>query len=292
MVSVLMTSYNREKYIRESIDSILRQDYKDFELIIVDDASTDSTWDIINEYTLRDKRVKAYRNSKNLGDYPNRNQAANYATGEFIKYLDSDDIMSSNCLSEMVSKMDSYPNAALGLISLFDDTLHIYKECLSPNELYQQFYFKGNLINCCPSRIIIRRKYFEILGRFHSDQYLSDTTFLLRACAKYDAVIFSKELIYWREHLEQEYLLAKKNNWYERYRFSYMMNHLMHDACPLLNIEKKMAIRNIKNRYARKFLFSLLKFDFKNAILIFNQCGFNIFDILVSFRRNSYPKII
>lgn len=287
-----MTSYNREKYIRESIDSVLGQNYNDFELIIVDDASTDSTWDIINEYRLRDKRIMAYRNSKNLGDYPNRNRAANYATGEFIKYLDSDDVMSANCLSEMVSKMEYYPNAALGLISLFDDKLHIHKECLSPNELYRQFYFKGNLINCCPSRIIFRRKYFEILGRFHLDQYLSDTTFLLRACAKYDAVIFSKELIYWREHLEQEYLLAKKNNWYEQYRFSYMMNHLMNDACPLLNIEKKMAIRNIKNRYARKIIFSLLKFDFKNAIIIFNQCGFNIFDILVSLRRNSYPKII
>ena len=67
MISIAMTTYNGEKYLKEQINSILNQVYKDFELIICDDCSNDSTWEILTEYEQLDKRIKIYRNDQNLG---------------------------------------------------------------------------------------------------------------------------------------------------------------------------------------------------------------------------------
>lgn len=65
-ISVNMPNYNCEKYIAKSIESILSQDFIDFEFIIIDDCSTDSSWGIIQSYSKRDKRIKAFRNKKNI----------------------------------------------------------------------------------------------------------------------------------------------------------------------------------------------------------------------------------
>jgi len=86
IVSVLMTSYNREDFIGEAIQSVLNSTFKDFELIICDDGSTDKTVEIARSFEKADPRVKVFINPKNLGDYPNRNQAASHATGKYLKY--------------------------------------------------------------------------------------------------------------------------------------------------------------------------------------------------------------
>ena len=75
-VSVLMTSYNRQDYIAAAIESVLASSLENFELIIVDDRSSDDTLSIARKYEQRDARIKVYLNEKNLGDYPNRNKAA------------------------------------------------------------------------------------------------------------------------------------------------------------------------------------------------------------------------
>ena len=91
LVSLLMTSYNREKYIGFAIESVLASTYTNWELIIVDDGSIDKTVEIAQQYEKKDGRIRFYRNEKNLGDYPNRNKAASYAGGKYIKYVDADD---------------------------------------------------------------------------------------------------------------------------------------------------------------------------------------------------------
>src|SRR5579862_3435759 len=115
LVSVLMTAYNREKYIAEAIESVLASMYKNFELIIVDDCSKDKTVDIARSYELKDSRIHVYVNEENLGDYPNRNRAASYAKGKYIKYVDSDDFLYPFGLWIMVSRMEAHPTAVVGL---------------------------------------------------------------------------------------------------------------------------------------------------------------------------------
>src|ERR1700710_1673857 len=102
LVSVLLTAWNREKYVGEAIERVLATTFTDFELIIVDDASTDGTVDIIRQYAEKDKRIRFYVNEKNIGDYPNRNKVASYATGKYLKYTDSDDVLYAHALQVLV----------------------------------------------------------------------------------------------------------------------------------------------------------------------------------------------
>jgi len=101
LVSILMTAYNREEYIGEAIESVLKNAYQNFELIIVDDGSKDQTVAIANAYANNDSRIKVFVNEKNIGDYPNRNKAASHATGEFMMYVDSDDKLNSDTLHKI-----------------------------------------------------------------------------------------------------------------------------------------------------------------------------------------------
>src|SRR5436853_5775843 len=106
LVSVLMTAYNREQFIGEAIESVLSSTYKNFELIIVDDCSGDSTVSIAKDYGRKDSRIKVYVNEKNLGDYQNRNKAATYASGKYLKYADSDDKLFPDGLNYCVRVME------------------------------------------------------------------------------------------------------------------------------------------------------------------------------------------
>ena len=91
MISVIMPAYNTDKYIKASIESVLRQTYADFELIIVDDGSTDQTGAILAEYQEKDKRIHVVH-QKNQGVSAARNRGIELAQGEYISFLDSDDL--------------------------------------------------------------------------------------------------------------------------------------------------------------------------------------------------------
>ena len=115
LISVLLTAYNRERYIAESIESVLAQTNGDFELIVSDDRSSDGTVAIANDYARRDSRIRVSSNERNLGDYPNRNHVASLARGRFLKYHDSDDIMYRHCLQAMAEPLEAEPRAGFAL---------------------------------------------------------------------------------------------------------------------------------------------------------------------------------
>ena len=104
-VSVLMPIYNVEKYLRESIDSVLKQTYPDFELILVDDGSPDGCGKIIDEYANKDDRVIAIH-QKNAGVDAARNNAIGRATGKYIAFIDSDDAYEKNYIERLVEAIE------------------------------------------------------------------------------------------------------------------------------------------------------------------------------------------
>lgn len=108
-ISVLMTAYNSQEYIAEAIESILNQTFTDFEFIIINDGSRDSTADIIAEYAKNDKRIKFIDNKKNQGLISVLNQGLDLCTGEYIARMDSDDIAINNRLDAQVQYMDKNP---------------------------------------------------------------------------------------------------------------------------------------------------------------------------------------
>ena len=104
LVSIVMPCYNTEKYIQESIESVLKQTYSNWELIIVDDCSTDNSWETINSYN--DNRIITLKNEKNSGAAISRNYALREAKGRWIAFLDSDDTWECNKLERQLKFMN------------------------------------------------------------------------------------------------------------------------------------------------------------------------------------------
>lgn len=100
-ISIIMPVYNKEKYLRDTIDAILRQDYENFELITVDDGSTDDSKIICSEYANKDDRVKVYH-IENGGVSNARNIGIRYATGDYIQFIDADDTINQNTFNKYI----------------------------------------------------------------------------------------------------------------------------------------------------------------------------------------------
>ena len=101
-VSLLIPTYNGEKYLAECLDSVLLQTFSDFEVLVVDDCSTDTTLEIAGEYAARDNRIRVLRNEKNLGLVGNWNHCVELASGEWIKFVFQDDLIEPECLEAML----------------------------------------------------------------------------------------------------------------------------------------------------------------------------------------------
>lgn len=106
-----MPTYNSERTIVDSIDSILAQKYTHWELIITDDCSSDSTIQILNTYALKDDRIKVYRNKKNSGAGFSRNNSIEKSKGKYIAFLDSDDIWNEYKLQKQIMFMEENNHA-------------------------------------------------------------------------------------------------------------------------------------------------------------------------------------
>lgn len=105
LVSIIMPTYNCEKYICETIDSVIKQTYQNWELIIVDDCSKDNTKAVLENYLEMDSRIIYHRLEKNSGAAVARNMAMDFAIGEYMAFLDSDDLWHSNKLEKQLSFM-------------------------------------------------------------------------------------------------------------------------------------------------------------------------------------------
>lgn len=105
-VSILIPVFNRKDYIVECIQSALDQTFTDFEIIVVDNASDDGTWEICKQFAATDKRVRIFQNETNIGPVRNWMRCAQEAKGTLSKILFSDDCLETNCLAELVPKLD------------------------------------------------------------------------------------------------------------------------------------------------------------------------------------------
>ena len=276
-VSVLMTAYNREKYIAEAIESVLASTFEDFELIIVDDASTDRTLEIADRYT-SDPRVQVHVNTENVGDYPNRNQAASFAHGKYLKYLDSDDVIYPHGLAVMVEIMEKFPQAALGLGQMpsMDNPFPLLIE---PREAYCQHYFSGGFFVAGPSGAIIRADAFRALKGFTAMHVAGDTDMWLRLGARYPVVCMMSDLVWWRRHPGQEY--QQKQDSYYFVNFHVLMEALTHEHCPLTRTDRVRAIRWMKYRRVHDVLhWALLKSNYRYAFALYRDSGLSLLDVL------------
>ena len=289
LVSVLMTAYNREKYIAEAIESVLASTYDNFELIIVDDCSTDNTVEIAKKFAAIDNRIKININDKNLGDYNNRNKAASYAVGKYLKYLDSDDIIYPWGLEIMVTCMEKFPEAGFGLMTQdFTPEKPLPVE-LTPRQSYLNFCFKGRLTSMGPTGAIIKNDAFKNIGGFSGKQYVGDTELWYALGAKYKLVCMPTSLIWWRQHEGQQIISESKNLEVKYTRYKTMQEPLLAIDCPLTENERMMAFTNVKNLYCRNIILKILRGNFKTAWNLKKMAKVSIYNLIISLKKNTYP---
>ncbi len=229
LVSVLMTAYNREKYIAEAIESVLASSFKDFELIIVDDCSKDRTVEIARRYT------------------------AAFACGKYLKYLDSDDVIYPHGLEVMVSSMERFPDAVLGLIRPQRNDRPDPAQ-ISPKEAYVQHFLKGGFLDAGPSGTIIQTLAFRKLGGFSGKRFVGDTEMWLRLAARWPVVRLVEGLVWWRRHEQQEIALGYSSYGNLEWSYRVAVASLMQRECPLNAEQKSRVLSFLKRAQARALL--------------------------------------
>jgi glycosyltransferase involved in cell wall biosynthesis len=175
-VSVCIPTFNAASYVGATIDSVLKQKFQDFEIIIVDNCSTDHTEAIVAEHKLLSEKIFFYKNEQNIGMADNFNKCLEYARGEYIKYLCADDLLLPDCLEQMVSGLDTHPEVSLvcgGRLSIngYGNSfgLHRYSsqtQIVQGHKAITRCLFGLNFIGE-PSAVLFRKS--ELLARFRND---------------------------------------------------------------------------------------------------------------------------
>lgn len=112
-VTLGVTTYNNERYLADALDAVLAQDFRDFEVVVCDNQSTDATWEICQKYADKDSRFRVYRNEQNLGHSRNFARVVGLARGEYFRLTAHDDLMAPSLLSRCVAALDANPRAVL-----------------------------------------------------------------------------------------------------------------------------------------------------------------------------------
>lgn len=256
LVSVLMTAYNRERYIGTAIESVLASTYGEFELIVVDDRSRDRTVEIARGYAEQDPRVRVYLNERNLGDYPNRNKAAAYATGKYLKYVDADDYLYPWGLDLLVRMMEEFPDAGWGLCSLPQVVERPYPFQLDPKQAYEHHYLGPGLFHKAPLSSIFRKEAFVKAGGFSDRRMVGDMEMWHRMALHFPVLLMPDGIVWYREHDSQEFNDA--GQFTVRYE-EITLQYLKDPACPLTAGQVSEILSRRKRQWLKFACFHFLR---------------------------------
>lgn len=279
-VSVLMTAYNREKYIAEAIESVIDSTYQNWELIIVDDCSKDKTVQIARAYEAKDQRINVYVNESNLGDYPNRNKAASYAKGKYLKYVDADDLIYPYGLEQLVHYMERFTDAGYGLCSLDQDEYRPFPFKLSPKQAYQRHYFECALFHKAPLSSIIRRDVFVQINGFSGKRMLGDFEMWHLLSQRFPVVLMPHGIVWYREHEEQE-MNDHRNDPFEPFKYLLLQKEMIaSDLCPLNGNERREICNKLNNRIAKSILSAFRRRGIRKGQELYENSSLSVFDLL------------
>ena len=237
LFSILTTVYNREDYIADAIESVLKSSYEGWELILVDDCSADKSFEICKKFAERDSRIRAYQNPQNLGDYANRNQAASHAKGKYLKYIDSDCCIYSYTLGILKTLADHFPQAALVLSASPPDRMPPFE--LSSRESLLVHFNEYQLLGRAPGSTLILKTAFDEVGGFPNVRHFGDSSLWLKLAAKYP-VLAAPEGWYWDRVLENnEKMIRLKTIKPIAEQLEYELNFLSDESLPLSSEERK-----------------------------------------------------
>ncbi len=189
IVSVIMPVFNGRRYAEEAIESILNQSFQDFELLIVDDCSTDETWKILQRYQqLNPEKVFIWRQPKNGGAFAATNRALEKARGKYIALMDSDDVALSNRLEKQVQFLESHQDILVvgGQVNIIDNQGTIVAQKHLPlhhKEIFEQYALIHPMVHptCMIRKVLPNGQTWSYHNRFGvNDDYFTLFTLLVQ----------------------------------------------------------------------------------------------------------------
>lgn len=281
-VSVIIPAYNALRYLPETIDSLFKQTFEDFEAIIVNDGSTDSIEDWFDG--IKDPRLKLI-SQVNQGQSKARNSGLEHAQGEFIAFLDADDLWEPSKLEKQVSLLMSNPEVGV----IYTWVAGIDSEGVLRGRVIKNFA-EGNVwkdltqhnILECGSTPLIRRICFAKVGVF--DERLppcEDLDLWLRIACHYNFLVIKEPLVYYRQHASssgKNWQVAEKN-------YIIALEKAFDNPPPTISLDELESLK------ARAFAMAYLRFLAWSAL----QSGTKDYKTAMAFRQKAhqyYPKII
>ncbi|MBD2464448.1 glycosyltransferase [Oscillatoria sp. FACHB-1407] len=199
LISVVLPVYNGEKTIQRTIESVLKQTFSDFELLIINDGSSDRTVEIVTQ--INDPRIRLF-SYPNSGVSASRNRGIAQATGEFISFIDADDLWTPDKLAAQLNALQTHPDAAVAYswtdwIDESDRPLRPAGRSTASGKVYEKLLLRDFIES--GSNVLIRRQALEIVGTF--DETLpptEDWDLWLRLAAQYEFVVVPSPQILYR----------------------------------------------------------------------------------------------
>ncbi len=224
LVTVILPTWNRVKWLKSSLDSVLGQTFKDFELVVVDDGSTDSTSEFLKNYS---GRIRSIIFDRNLGVSKARNEAISNSSSEWLAFLDSDDYWHPKKLQKQIDQINIFPECPIH----YTDEIWIRNGIrVNPKKKHQKregWIFEPSLELCIisPSSVLLKRELMEFHGMF--DEKLpvcEDYDLWLRLTYKYKVSLLNEKLMTrFGGHADQ---LSKSDWGFDRYRIKSIKNLL------------------------------------------------------------------
>jgi glycosyltransferase involved in cell wall biosynthesis len=281
-ISVVMIFFNSERYIQEAIDSVLAQTFTDFELLLVDDGSTDTTSAIARDYVDRyptSLRYLEHEGHTNRGMSAARNLGLRNAVGEFVALIDSDDVWSPNKLAEQLRIMELNPGLGMvcGTVRYWESWAggedrivpsgHIQDRSIPPPEAMLSVYPLGTATSPCPSDLLMRRDLVISLGGFEEQfsgprQLFEDQAFLAKLYLV-ATVYFSRDIwLNYRLHADSCVASVSRSGKEEEVRhffFQWLANYLSRQ--PEVHIRVRRALGWILWRYRHPHIYRIWRFS-------------------------------
>lgn len=268
-VSVCIPVYNGEKYIGAAVESVLGQAYADFEVVVVDNCSTDRTAAIVEGFADADERIRLLRNEANIGAEGNWNRSVEEARGEYVKLLCADDMLRPQCLEKQVAALDAHPDAAFvtghrdivdadGTVLLAGRGPRRHGEIASDEALRMTVRSGTNPFGE-PGTVLMRASAREKAGGFNGDRpWLLDIEFWSRLMEHGTVVVLPDTVAAFRVSQDQwSYRLAREQSGQARAWFTEL-----HEAKPALVRRSDVAL-GAANAWglamARRALYTVLR---------------------------------
>lgn len=263
LVSIVLPVYNGEKFLRDSIESIIGQTYKNLEIIVVDDCSTDSTPSIVKEYAKKDKRVLYYKNPTNLRLPKNLNRGFSLSSGEYLTWTSDDNIYFPNAIEKMVEVLETHKR-----VDFVYASCQIIDECGKQIEEFRVKKGKERLIvgtNVVGACFMYTRKVYETIGDYDPQLTLvEDFDYWQRICSQFNSYGIEETLYAYRRHANALTNTMRQEEFKQNLEKMLLKNSIKYKR---LNLEQKFFLYNslyhANPKYKKKYeLYSIIYFFF------------------------------